>query len=93
MSRLAEALNPTAFGGQTYLPKRDGARLSHQLSAVKRIVLDGQWRTDQQIADMIGAPHASIGARRRDLKKAKFGGFRVESRHVGNGLYKYRVLR
>ena len=93
MSRLSEALNPTAFGGQTYLPKRDGARLSHQLSAVKTLMLDGQWRSLSQISVHTGSPQTSVSARLRDLRKREFGGLAVERRHVSSGLYEYRVLR
>jgi len=42
---------------------------------------------------MVQAPEASVSARLRDLRKAKFGGYRVERQRVreGRGLYHYRL--
>ena len=93
MSRLAEALNPIAFGGQTYLPKRDGARLSHQLSAVKALMLDGQAHTLPEASERTGVPLTTIGSRIRDLRKPQFGNYDIRKKHIGNGLYSYRLVR
>ena len=93
MSRIHETLSPESFGGNTFHMKRDGARLSHQLSAVKALMLDGQWRSLSQISVHTGSPQTSVSARLRDLRKHEFGGLTVERRHVANGLYEYRVLR
>lgn len=82
----------TPFGGETYDAERDGDRLKRQLSRVKKLMLDGRWRTLQQIADHTGDPPASVSARLRDLRKSRFGAYVVERRHIKRGLWEYRVL-
>jgi len=74
------------------LTAADERRLSKQLEAVKRLMLDGRWRTLAHIALATGAPQASVSARLRDLRKEAFGGFKVERRSCGAGLYEYRVV-
>jgi len=70
-------------------------RLSRQLDQVKSIMEDGKWRTLTEIRDQIDETVStqSISARLRDLRKNKFGGFKVDRRVVegGEGLYEYRV--
>jgi hypothetical protein len=92
MSRIAEAFLPE-FGGSTYEPKRDGVRLSRQLSRVRGLMLDGKWRTLREIADATGSPEASCSARLRDLRRNEFGGHQVDREPVPYqpGLYQYRV--
>lgn len=93
MSRLAEALMPSAFDGSTYEPARDGARLSRQLTKVRNLMLDGKWRTLGEIAVECEIPEQSASARLRDCRKNKFGGYRVDREPVPGqrGLYRYRV--
>ena len=86
---------PRTFGGDTFDPTLDEARLRKQLAAVWRVMWDCQWRTLHQISMEIGgAPEASVSARLRDFRKTKFGGHTVQRRRVpnGNGLHVYRVL-
>jgi hypothetical protein len=83
---------PPAFDGATLEPERDGARLGQQLVAVSDLMRDGAWRTLAQISDATNCPEASVSARLRDLRKPKFGGFRVEREYVERGLFRYRVL-
>jgi hypothetical protein len=52
---------------------------------------DGQWRTLEQIADMTGDPTPSVSAQLRHLRKPRFGSHTVDRRHVGGGLYEYRL--
>jgi hypothetical protein len=80
------------FGGVTYDPERDHDRLVVQLEAVRRLMSDGRWRTLPAISSATGAPEASVSARLRDLRKAKFGGRQVERRYVSRGLWEYRLL-
>lgn len=80
------------FNGHDYVSARDKARLSHQLERVFELMRDGQWRTLDGICQATGDPPASISAQLRHLRKARFGGYTVEKRHVGSGLYEYRVL-
>lgn len=81
------------FDGITYSEERDGNRLSSMLERVLLMMIDGQWRTLQEIREFCGGTDASISARLRDLRKPKFGAYDVERRYVSNGLWEYRVMR
>lgn len=79
--------------GETFDPKKDRKRLNKQTQDVYNVVADGRWRTLRQISDATGHPESSVSARLRDLRKSKFGGFKIERRRVGaeRGLYEYRM--
>lgn len=77
--------------GDTYDPVLDKVRLNAQTKAVYLAIRDGGWYTLRQIADYVGAPEASVSARLRDLRKAKFGGFVVERKRWSGGTYRYRL--
>ncbi len=85
-----------AFGGQTYEPKHDLARLTNQLGRVRELMADREWRTLHQIMVGIhGISEAGVSARLRDLRKPRHGGHTVERRRLGeprNGLWEYRLL-
>lgn len=70
----------------------DAARLGTQIRRVKRAMLDGQYRTFEEIAAITGDPIASISAQLRNLRKAKHGGHTVNRRHEGFGLFKYQLI-
>ena len=78
------------FDGSTY-ERRDAARLVPQLERVRNLMADGGWRTLEEISRAAGAPQASVSARLRDLRKEKFGGFRVETRRRLGGTWESRV--
>ena len=80
------------FDGSTYSPAHDRGRLSAQLTLVYYVMSDGVWRTPAEIERAVGASWASIGARLRDLRKPKFGGYTVERRRCGRGLFEYRLI-
>lgn len=80
------------FDGATYDEARDGERLARQMGRVRAVMGDGAWHTLPEIASLTGYPEASISARLRDLRKAKFGGHVVERRFAGHGLWQYRVV-
>ena len=80
------------FDGRTFEPERDTERLAAQLTRVRVVMADGCWRTLEEIAAQTGDPPASVSARLRDLRKAKFGGYRVEREYVERGLFRYRVV-
>ncbi len=81
------------FDGSTYSHARDFTRLNGLLEQVRDLMSDGKWRTLPQITEAIGATSdASVSARLRDLRKAKFGGYQVERRYVVAGIWEYRVL-
>lgn len=93
------------FDGDTFEPEKDAARLGKQLRSVFDVMKDGEWRSLGTIANAIQyatasggsfekgirASEASISARLRDFRKAKFGGHTVERRRVNGGLFEYRL--
>jgi len=79
------------FDGADYIPERDNDRLGAQLKRIFDIVIDGQWRTLQDISELTGDPHASISAQLRHLRKPRFGSWNVERKYMGDGLYLYRL--
>jgi len=85
------------FDGRTYLPERDGKRLKSQLEAVRYVMSDGRWRTIPEIhreLSVLGfyATETSISSRIRDLRKSKFGAFKVFSQPTDRqGLWAYKV--
>lgn len=80
------------FNGSDYLPTRDDARLTSQLLRVFGVMCGGHWKTLRQIADETGDPESSVSAQLRHLRKPRFGSHTVEKRHVGSGLFEYRVI-
>ena len=79
------------FNGADYEPSRDDVRLSGQLSRIWRTMSDGRWRTLSSIAAATSDPESSISAQLRHLRKPRFGLHTIDRRHVGNGLYEYRL--
>lgn len=63
-------------------------RLKRLLDRVQDVTADGAWHTLAELASRCQGAEASISARLRDLRKM---GYTVESEHVRDGLYKYRV--
>lgn len=81
-----------SFDGQTFLPDRDGERLTRQHHRVLALMRDGAWRTLAEIAKITGDPEASVSARLRSLRTEKFGGYKVERRYIRRGLHAYRLV-
>lgn len=79
------------FDGDTYDPEQDLGRLRGQVNRVYYAMKDGQWRTAEEISRITGDPTPSIQARVRDLRKAKFGAYFVESRRRDKALWEWRV--
>lgn len=76
--------------------QRDGKRIQRQLEAVKDIMLDGDWHSlgelrAQLLERGVVTNEASIGARVRDLRKTRFGGYSVLRKYLGGGLWVYRL--
>lgn len=86
------------FDGPKYDAKQDHARLTGQLRRVYDLMADGQARTLEEIYDELtpSGPitHTGISSRLRDLRKAKFGGYTVESGRRGGvgGLFEYWLV-
>jgi hypothetical protein len=81
-----------SFGGTTFDPARDEARLNEQCIRVYRLMKDSEWRTLYEISAVTADPVQSISARLRDLRKPKFGGFEVERQRRSGGTWEYRLM-
>lgn len=82
------------FGGSTYEPARDRERLSKQQLAVNAVMSDGQWHKSVDVAKAIGAKpesYAAVTSRIRDIRKICKSEEAVERRHLGGGLWEFRV--
>lgn len=89
-----------SFQGSHYQDKRDRKRLTGQIGRVYRVMDDGHWRTLNEIVrgtatdkNPNGDPHASVSAQLRNLRKKKFGSHTVETQHIENGLFEYRLQK
>lgn len=78
--------------GATFDRDRDGARLNAQAQRVFDAMRDGEWHTPEELERLTGDNWASVSARARDFRKSRYGGFTVERRSVGHGLWEYRLL-
>src|SRR5271167_1864142 len=86
---------PPRFNGPHYDPVHDDKRLTKQHERIKRVMMDGVWRTLREIAKLTGDPEASISAQLRHLRKRRFGRWNVKTEPTGNrddGQYRYRLL-
>jgi len=63
------------FNGSDYSPKHDHKRLTGQHERIKELMIDGKWRTLNEIERLLGYPQASISAQLRNLRKSRFGGY------------------
>jgi hypothetical protein len=81
------------FNGADYVPARDNGRLTKQLTRIYELMSDHEWRTLVQIEEVTGDPTPSISAQLRHLRKERFGSHVIDKRHLGNGLYEYRLVQ
>ena len=75
---------------------KDFGRLHKQFSDIRDLMLDGNWRTVQEVADILGLKNPmSVDANIRNLRKQPFGSFVVSRRDRGGvrGLSEYRIQR
>jgi hypothetical protein len=85
------------YDGITYDRVRDRDRLTSALEKVFHIMLDREWHSLTHIQSLVWilfkstVSEAGISARLRDFRKPKFGSHTVDSRHVNNGLWEYRL--
>jgi hypothetical protein len=79
------------FDGPTFDQARDGDRLNAQLGRVLAVLKDHRWHTLGDISSQTHDPQASISARIRDLRKARYGGHEVKRRYVERGLWEYKL--
>ncbi|TNF82069.1 MAG: hypothetical protein EP299_01735 [Acidobacteria bacterium] len=85
--------------GDTFDPEKDEVRLNKQMKVIYNVIADGGWYTLERIstrAIYYGAnrsiPIASVSARLRDFRKARFGGHTVDRRRTDvPGMFEYRL--
>jgi predicted transcriptional regulator len=83
----------TKFDG-AFVTEQDNVRLTKQQESIYEFMRDGKWASLSQIESATGHPQASISAQLRNLRKAKFGGHQVITRHIhgtGRGNYEYQL--
>ena len=80
------------FDGPDLEPE-DHARLGNQMARVKTALSSDRWWTLHDLSVACGAPEASVSAQLRHLRKPRFGSHTIERRHLGHGLYEYRMAR
>ena len=80
------------FDGVDLNQERDAPRLTGQIKRIYALMKDGHKRTLDCIALATGAPHASVSAQLRNLRKDRFGAHTVERNHLGGGLYEYSLI-
>lgn len=85
--------------GADYSESRDGKRLGKQRERVRRTALGLGWFTLDEIQTLLTRrfpdgrfPEASVLRQLRYLRAQENGGYTLEKRYEGNGLYKYRLL-
>lgn len=84
------------FNGSDYDPALDDERLRNQIGRVYSLMIDGHWRTLQEIENITKDPQASISADLRHLRKSRFGAYIINKRRRGerkNGLFEYQLQR
>jgi hypothetical protein len=79
------------FDGADVVHSRDVPRLTGQLLRVYYAILDGEWHTVDAVSRATGDQATSVSAQLRNLRKARFGGHTIDRKHIGNGLYQYRL--
>jgi len=82
------------FDGKTYDPALDGDRLRRQLGRTWEALRNGEWLTLFELSVKTADPEASLSARIRDLRKEKFGSYKVlrRRRDGEGGLWEYRMV-
>ena len=81
------------FDGATYDRELDHDRLTGQLKRVRDVMSDGRWRSLSALAQEVACSPASASARLRDLRKEKFGAYKIErKRHTDGRTYVYRMV-
>ena len=70
----------------------DCERLEGQTLRIYRLMIDGIWRTLEEIQRATGDPQASVSAQLRHLRKIRFGGNIVDKQRRGNQ-WEYRLQR
>jgi hypothetical protein len=81
------------------LTPADEKRITKQRDAVLKLMLSGNWLTLSELSQLLEReygrkfPEASVSARLRDLRKRRYGSYRVDHRRRegGSGWWEYRL--
>lgn len=82
------------FDGPDYNSELDQKRLRGQIQKIHNLMIDGIWRTLNEIEKITGFPQASISAQLRHLRKKRFGCYNVNKQRRGEGkkgLFEYKL--
>lgn len=96
MNNQLDIFENARFNGPDYEPEFDQARLTGQIERIYNLMIDGRWRTLQEIEQATRDPQSSISAQLRHLRKKRFGSHIIEKRRRGdrtNGLFEYKLLK
>jgi len=96
MNNQLDIFENARFNGPDYEPEFDQARLTGQIKRIYNLMIDGRWRTLQEIEQATRDPQSSISAQLRHLRKKRFGSHIIEKRRRGdrtNGLFEYKLLK
>lgn len=83
-------MSELSFDGSDFVQELDGKRLTGQIARVYLVMSDREWRSVQEIHDLIFErfkacdPENSIQAQLRNLRKSEFGCHSVERRRREN---------
>jgi len=84
------------FHGTTFDAQLDGPRLETALGRVYVLMLDGQWRTLAEIAELCKTSVTGASARLRQLRnedaREQYPNGGVNARRVSGGLWEYQLL-
>lgn len=87
---IDESSQPTPAA--SYDHARDGHRLECQRQRVFDLMSNGEWWSPEQLEAATGYRWASISARTRDFRKARYGGHIVNRRCIGGGCWEYQLV-
>lgn len=79
------------FDGAFYDSYRDKDRLTAKQKELFELMKDGLYRTVPEMTQIIGGTQTGASAAIRNFRKLKFGGYLVQIRNIGKGLYQYRL--
>jgi hypothetical protein len=92
---IKKAYTKPKFDGSDFDTKLDQERLTGQMKRIYDVICDGRARTLDEISKLAFAPHASVSAQIRNLRKVRFGSYTILKERAGdpaNGLFVYRMV-
>ena len=93
MNQLVLPMPERRFDVDTYDAEQDCDRLTGQLLRVYERMRGGGWHSLAELSEACGGSEASISARIRDLRKAKYGAHTIERQRQSpfTGTWIYRM--